>query len=88
MLDKDQVVDKLMHSDIDILREMCYFSYKDQYGTKGQHLLKYTVSQLISWWISHYDWNEKDQVWETIFPFDNYDYSDRANEAEYYHQFG
>lgn len=88
MLNKDQVVDKLMHSDIDILREMCYYSYKDQYGTKGQHLLTYSIPELVSWWLTHYYWDENNQYWNTKIPFDYRNYEDQANEAEYYQQFG
>jgi hypothetical protein len=88
MYTKDQIVDRMMHANVDDLRESCYFAHKDQYGIKGHHLLKYTVAQLVSWWISHYEWDEKGQLWTTITPFDNEDYANRVQEADYYAQFG
>ena len=88
MLTKDQVVDKLMHSNVDSLREMCYYAHKDHYGIKGHHLLNYSVPELVSWWISHYDWNENHQYWDTLIPFDNDNYEERSNEVVYYAQFG
>jgi hypothetical protein len=64
MITKDQAVDKLMHSDVDSFRETCYYAYKDQHGIKGHHLLNWPVAELVSWWITYYEWNEACQMWE------------------------
>ena len=70
ILTKDTAVDKLMHSSQVDIAEMCYYMHKDQYGSKGHHLLKKSVPELVSWIINHYSFNEKDQCWETIIPFE------------------
>ena len=88
MLTKDQAIDKLVHMNQSNLAELVYYSHKDQYGIKGHHLLNYSVAELVSWWISHYDWDEKNQYWNTLIPFDNDNYEDRSNEVVYYAQFG
>lgn len=85
----------------DALYEMCYDAHKDQYGTKGRNLFHYTKMELINWWISHYQWNEPKQMWESMVPFDNTEYhvepeseelyeviKEMENEYEYYSQFG
>lgn len=87
-MNKDHAVDKLMHSDRNGLAETCCGMHKDQYGVKGRHMTNWTVAQLVSWIVSHYDWNEKGQYWQSNVPFDNDDYSDRVTEADYYAQFG
>lgn len=85
MFTKDQAVDRMMHSNVDSLRETCYYAHKDHYGIKGHHMMNYTVAQLVSWWLSHYDWNEERQCWDTTFD-DELD--SRADESDYYAQFG
>ena len=70
-LTKDQAVDRLVHIPRDDLIELCYYAHKDQYGVKGRHLLDYSVPDLVSWYIVHYDWNEKGQYWESIQPFED-----------------
>ena len=71
-LTKDTAVDKLMHiSQVD-LAEMCYYMHKDQYNVKGHHFLNNPVPDLVSWIITHYTYNEQEQCWESIVPFDNY----------------
>ncbi|WP_438980277.1 hypothetical protein [Polynucleobacter sp.] len=69
----DQVVDKMMteYSQTELF-ELCSESHKDQYGIRGRHMVDYTISELVSWWITHYKWNGLTQIWETRFEF-NYD---------------
>ena len=69
MLTKDQAIDKLVHMNQSNLAELVYYSHKDQYGIKGHHLLDNSVPELVSWYISHYTFNETFQYWETIIPF-------------------
>ena len=96
-LTKDQAVDRLMHSDRDSLAERAYYSHKDFYGTKGHHMMNYTKEELVSWILSHFDWNEDQQIWENKVPFEGEDRDDSieddylnelADEQEYYSQFG
>jgi len=70
MLTKDQATDKLVHLGQKDLAELVYYSYKDQYGIKGHHLLSKSVPELVSWYITHYTFNEDIQCWETIIPFE------------------
>ncbi len=70
ILTKDTAVDRLMHIPQEKLAEMCYYMHKDQHGIKGHHLLEKSVPDLVSWIITHYSFNEKDQSWETIIPFE------------------
>lgn len=70
ILTKDTAVDKLMHIPQENLAELCYYSHKDQYGIKGIHLLDKSVPELVSWYITHYTFNEQYQCWETIIPFE------------------
>ena len=69
MLTKDQAIDKLVHMNQSNLAELVYYSHKDQYGIKGHHLLDKSVPELVSWYITHYTFNETNQYWETIIPF-------------------
>ena len=71
MLTKDQAIDKLVHMNQSNLAELVYYSHKDQYGIKGHSLLNKTVPELVSWYISHYTFNENFQCWETIIPFED-----------------
>lgn len=71
MLDKDAAVDRLMSCDQETLAETAYYMYEDQYGSKGRHLLKYTVPEIVSWILSHYEWSYEAQCWETKIPFDD-----------------
>jgi cob(I)alamin adenosyltransferase len=91
MLTSDQAVDRLMHCTQEDLYDMCYEAHKDQYGTKGKYMHQYTVSELVNWWICHYQWNEQHQYWDTKLPFDNDDdalYETQEDEYNYYRQFG
>ena len=94
---KDQVVDRLMHSDRDSLAESVYYSHKDFYGVKGHHMSSYTKEELVSWLLCHFDWNEEYQHWEKKVPFYGEDdegcyWEHRMEEIEaeqhYYEQFG
>lgn len=67
---KDEAIDRLMHSSQECLAESCYYMHKDQYGVKGTHLMNKTVPELVSWIIIHYTFNESNQCWETIIPFE------------------
>jgi hypothetical protein len=60
---------RLENYDSEIFRETCYYSHKDQYGVKGHHLLKAPHDHLVDWWLAHYNWNEKEQYWDSIIPF-------------------
>ena len=71
MLTKDQAIDKLVHMNQSNLAELVYYAHKDQYGIKGHSLLNKTVPELVSWYISHYTFNENFQCWETIIPFED-----------------
>ena len=70
LLTKDTAIDKMMHMDREYLAEICYYAHKDQYGIKGHHLLDKSVPELVSWYITHYTYNEEGQHWDTIIPFD------------------
>jgi hypothetical protein len=67
---RDTAIDRLMHIPQAKLYEICFYGHKDQYGTKGYHMSKYTVPELVSWFILHYNFNEAAQTWETIIPFE------------------
>jgi hypothetical protein len=69
-LTQDTAVDSLMHADRKSLAEMCYYMHKDQYGIKDHHLMNKPVPELVSWIITHYTFNEQNQAWETIIPFE------------------
>jgi hypothetical protein len=53
----------LYSGDRNTLAETCYYLHKDQYGTKGQHLLRYTSEELVGWLLTHYYFSETDQCW-------------------------
>lgn len=93
MMTKDQVVDHMMRSRYEDLVETVYYSHKDQYGTKGHHLLKASKEELVSWWLSHYTWKYEDQRWETIVSFEVDvpsldEWAEMEEEFEYHQQFG
>ena len=71
MLTKNQVLDRLMTYDRSDLYDICCEAYKDQYGVKGRHLSDYTISELVNWWVSHYEWDERRQLWDTKIPFND-----------------
>lgn len=67
---KDTAVDKLVHMSHQDLYELCYYAHKDQYGFKGHHLARHSRAELASWYISHYDFNEKTQKWYSKLPLE------------------
>lgn len=69
-MNKDQAIDNLMYSDHKSLAETVYFMYKDQYGHKAHHMFHYTIPELASWIVSHYDWDERNQMWASKVPLD------------------
>ena len=83
MLSVHQATDKLMHMKHDELHQLVHDSYKDQYNCRPKRLSEYSVPELVSWYISHYKWNESDQMWESVVPF----YSSIESEVDYYNQF-
>lgn len=60
----------LYSSNRDDLAEICYNLHKDQYGTKGYHLTRYSIEELVGWMITHYYFDEKTQCWNSKFPLD------------------
>jgi hypothetical protein len=68
---KDTAIDGLMHMGKSSLAEICYYAHKDQYGTKGHHLLDKSVPELVSWYITHYFFDENHQCWTPVIPFEN-----------------
>jgi hypothetical protein len=70
MINKDQAINKLMYAKIDDLRETCYYAHKDHYGMKGHHLLSASKGDLVSWWVSLYDFDENKQYWVPKVPFE------------------
>ena len=76
MKTSDQVADILVHMSRDDLFQIVWDAYKDQYNVRPRHMYNYTVAELASWYLSHYRWDEAEQIWETIVPFDNNDYAD------------
>ena len=66
---KDTAVDRLVHNSHQKMYELCFFAHKDQYGYKGHHMATRTRAELVSWYISHYDFNEKTQRWFSKQPF-------------------
>jgi hypothetical protein len=69
-MNKDEAISALMHSCKDDMYEIVFSAYKDQYGTRPREMYKLTLPELVSWYISHYRWDEVSQTWETIIPFD------------------
>lgn len=65
----DEAADRLMHLTRDDLMEVVWDSYKDQYNVRPRHMGHYTHAELASWYLSHYQWNEGGQFWESIVPF-------------------
>ena len=45
------------------LYEMCQEAHKDVEGVRGRHMASYTVDELVSWWLSIYQWDMVDQAW-------------------------
>jgi hypothetical protein len=70
MLTKDQAIDKLVHLGQNDLAELVYYAHKDQYNIKGCQYQSKSVPELVSWYITHYIFNETFQCWETIIPFE------------------
>jgi hypothetical protein len=70
-VNKDQAINKLMTVPQVELAEKVYYMYKDQYGANGHHVMKYSVPELVSWILYHYEWNDEHQIWNTKFPLDN-----------------
>lgn len=66
---KHTAIDSMMHMPRTDLAELCYEAHKDQYGISGHHLLSKPVPELVSWYISHYTFNEDNQWWESTIPF-------------------
>jgi hypothetical protein len=67
---KDEAVDSLVHSGQANLAETCYELHKDQYGVKGRHLMDKSVPELVSWILTHYEWNSEKSRWESKEPLD------------------
>ena len=93
MITSDQALDRLMHASRENMFEMCCDAHKDQYGVKGRHFSTYNKLELVNWFVSHYQWDEEGQYWNTIVPFDEeiYNeelYSSKEDEYDYYRQFG
>lgn len=65
----DEAVDHLMHLTREDLSEIVWDAYKDQYNVRPRHMSNYTHSELVSWYLSHYEWNEGEQFWQSIVPF-------------------
>jgi hypothetical protein len=65
----DEAADRLMCMSHDDLREIVWDAYKDQYNVRPRHMSNYTHAELVSWYLSHYDWNEGEQFWQSIVPF-------------------
>lgn len=63
----DNVIDEMMTSNeaqrLDLADSLCE-SHKDFYGCKGRHLLNYSVAELVSWMLAHFDWDMPNQRWE------------------------
>lgn len=70
-MNKDQVVDKLMTVPQRELAVAVYNMHKDQYGAGGHHVLRYSVPELVSWILAHYEWSEKDEQWLSKTPLDD-----------------
>lgn len=66
---KDEAVDNLMHSKQASLAETCYELHKDQYGVKGHHLMDKSVPELVSWILTHYEWDASNERWKNKVPF-------------------
>jgi len=47
-----------------VLYELCQDSFKDLYGIPSQHMVNYTVDQLVDWWLGVYEWNAVEQCWD------------------------
>ena len=62
-MNEAEMLMSLYSSDRDALAETCYYLHKDQYGTKGHHLLRYTLEELVGWLITHYRYDVKEQCW-------------------------
>lgn len=69
-LTQDEVIDRMVHMSRDDLYEIVYGAYKDQYGTRPTHMSDWSVPDLVSWYIIHYEWNEQHQMWESAIPFE------------------
>ena len=67
---KDTAIDKLVHMSHQVLYELCYYAHKDQYGYKGLHMATYSRAELVSWYLTHYNFNEKTQQWYSILPLE------------------
>lgn len=67
---KDTALDKLVHMPHQDLYELCYHAHKNQYDYKGHHLARYSRAELVNWYISHYDFNEKTQQWYSKLPLE------------------
>ena len=90
MMTKQNVADVLMHTSRDVLYQIVYDAYKDQYNVHPCHMYNCTVAELASWYLSHYHWDEKNQCWESKIPFDNDDdslYASQKDKYNYYRQF-
>lgn len=60
---KDTAVDKLVHMSHQELYELCYYAFNHQYGYKSTHMARFSRAELVSWYISHYDYDENKQCW-------------------------
>jgi hypothetical protein len=45
------------------LYELCQEAHKDVEGVRGRHMAAYTVDELVSWWMSVYQWDDTVQAW-------------------------
>ena len=45
------------------LYELCQEAYKDVEGVRGRHMAAYTINELVSCWLSIYQWDMVDQAW-------------------------
>jgi hypothetical protein len=69
-MNKDQAVDQLMYADQRALASATALMYEEQYDGEPDFLFNYTVPQLVSWILYHYDWDLDAQCWTSIVPHD------------------
>jgi hypothetical protein len=70
VLTKDTAVDKLMHIPHQELIDLCQHMYIDQYGYKNSNMTNMSVPELVSWIITHYEFDVDKQALKTIVPFE------------------
>jgi hypothetical protein len=61
---KDEAVDQLMATPKEILASTVQFMHQNVYGTEGAaNIMAFSVPELVSWVLSHYEWDFKEQAW-------------------------